>query len=242
MSKLRRLEWDSDFLGLNTYRVDQDSNYSDEVHECIRALEDVRAELTYIFVPPGHDDIVREWQQTGARLVDTKITYHAPVSDEHGTAAAGVRSFPANEQLPAALRDIALVSGRHSRFLTDPEMPNGTYERLYTLWLDRSVSREIADEVFVTESDGNITGFVTVTVRDDTAVIGLIAVDPSAQGGGIGSRLIDAVFHYAHSKSCSEVQVATQSENTGACRFYERNGFRELSRQMILHYWRKNET
>ena len=118
-------------------------------------------------------------------------------------------------------------------------MPDGTYDRLYNLWLERSLSREIADEVLVSEADGDITGFVTIALQNDLAVIGLIAVDPATQGSGVGARLIRGVFDFALLHGCSAVHVATQLENTGACRFYERTGFTELSRQYVLHYWSK---
>ncbi|MCB2203187.1 GNAT family N-acetyltransferase [bacterium] len=235
--KLMRLQWDSDFLGFNTYRIDFDGSEQLPVNDFISALRKANAVLTYIFIPHGKESLVKDWENAGARLVDTKVVFQSNVDDRSNISGGPIHSFSVNDELPHRLRDIALVSGQHSRFLTDPQMPEGTYERLYNLWLKRSLSREIADEVLVSEEDRSITGFVTIALQADIAVIGLIAVDPATQGRGIGAQLIGGVFEYAANNKCTALQVATQLDNIGACRFYERLGFTELRRRYVLHFW-----
>jgi ribosomal protein S18 acetylase RimI-like enzyme len=52
-----------------------------------------------------------------------------------------------------------------------------------------------------------------------------IGVLPSHQGMGVGRALITAVCEHATREGCCKVTLETQSNNTGARRFYERNGF-----------------
>ncbi len=77
-------------------------------------------------------------------------------------------------------------------------------------------------------------GWVTVAEVSDT-VIGFLALNgadvhslylkPAARGQGIGKRLLD------HAKAQhSRLTLFAFQANTGACRFYERNGFAEVAR------------
>jgi len=51
-------------------------------------------------------------------------------------------------------------------------------------------------------------------------------VDPARTGQGIGSALVD----HAKAVGTGELQLWTFAANTGAQRFYERHGFREVTR------------
>ena len=52
-----------------------------------------------------------------------------------------------------------------------------------------------------------------------------IYVDANYQGGGVGSRLMEAVLDYARSKGRVSVWLGVWERNTAACDFYERQGF-----------------
>ncbi len=52
-----------------------------------------------------------------------------------------------------------------------------------------------------------------------------IAVHPSCRGGGIGTKLLEAVFDYARENGFDSVRLDVIDTNPGARRLYERMGF-----------------
>jgi len=62
--------------------------------------------------------------------------------------------------------------------------------------------------------------------RPDQAVIWDIRVRPEERGRGTGGLLLGAAEQMASARGCSRIQVETQNINVGACRFYERHGYR----------------
>lgn len=77
------------------------------------------------------------------------------------------------------LRDLAVTSGEWSRFRVDTNIPTHVYTSIFEAWINNSVNRSIADEVFVASlaSTGEDVGFVTVKRREHIVNIGLLAVD-----------------------------------------------------------------
>ena len=52
-----------------------------------------------------------------------------------------------------------------------------------------------------------------------------VAVHPSMQNKGIGKRLLDAVFSYAHEKEVDAIQLTSRKERTAAHHLYQKMGF-----------------
>lgn len=135
------------------------------------------------------------------------------------------------------LMPLALASGVFSRFLLDLHF-KPYYEALYKTWLERSLTREIADEVLVYQTDGCKCGFVTLKKVNKKIEIGLIAIDEHYRGQGIGSALMKAVYFYASMHGYKTVRVATQRRNMDALKFYHKNGFQEVENSFIYNLWR----
>lgn len=133
---------------------------------------------------------------------------------------------------------LALQSGIHSRFHTDPMFSNHEFEKLYIEWIEKSVNHQIADFVFVfNDEKSEPMGMVTLAIKDDESTIGLIAVDETVRGKRIGMNLLLKVEQISLEKHCSKVFVATQKENLEACRFYEKNGFVIFDIKYVYHIW-----
>ncbi|WP_079505565.1 GNAT family N-acetyltransferase [Mesobacillus jeotgali] len=52
-------------------------------------------------------------------------------------------------------------------------------------------------------------------------------VDPSAQGGGFGSKMLQFAEDFAKEQGYGALRLDTYSENKGAVRFYEKRGYRK---------------
>ena len=56
-----------------------------------------------------------------------------------------------------------------------------------------------------------------------------LAVDPSCRGRGIGARLVDAVTVEARAGGLDAVALDVAEQNSGAIRFYVREGFTKVA-------------
>ena len=93
--------------------------------------------------------------------------------------------------------------------------------------------------VFVAEQEGQIVGYVTVTL-DREASIGRIpnlAVARDAQGRGIGRRLLDRALDYMRSEGMEVAKIETLVGNATGEHLYPSLGFEEVARQ--IHFFRR---
>jgi GNAT superfamily N-acetyltransferase len=92
-----------------------------------------------------------------------------------------------------------------------PRIPDEDRSWLGGLFVER-------DAIWVEERDGRVIGFVGMNDGEVTHLY----VEPGAQGGGIGTALLDHV----KAESGGELRLWVFQLNAGARRFYERHGFR----------------
>lgn len=139
---------------------------------------------------------------------------------------------PYTEVLSDQLLALALESGIHSRFNTDPNFKNGEFKKLYQVWIQKSLDQQqvlIADE---------LSGFVTFELSEKEAQIGLIAVDPQHRGKGLAKRLVQAAEKYSFQKGAQTLSIGTQQTNLPACSLYQKLGYTVKEKVFVYHYWR----
>jgi len=99
-------------------------------------------------------------------------------------------------------------------------------------WLEPAIQR---GEVYLAKEDDKIVGVVTTAVEGEDLAIGQIGVDPSKQGEGIGSWLIQQVEKVAREKNLETLSLETAEIMTDLLRLYERHGFKEVKRAPPAH-------
>ena len=119
------------------------------------------------------------------------------------------------------------------------KIKTNAFIELYKKWLEKSIKREIANEVFTYSLNNKIVGFTTCKIIENTIDIGLISVNNRHQGKGIGKKLIQKVNDYAVENKLDRINVATQLHNSNACSFYTKNDFKINSKTYIYHLWNK---
>ena len=93
--------------------------------------------------------------------------------------------------------------------------------------------------VFVFEDEGEILGYVTVTL-DREASIGRIpnlAVAEKAQGSGIGRGMLEHAIQYMKDEGMAVAKIETLAGNATGEYLYPTLGFEEVSRQ--IHFFKK---
>lgn len=170
-------------------------------------------------------------------LADTKVIYSKRlVSQNINNAIDGVLNCQETE-VNDDLLCLAFESGKYSRFKLDVNFPSGVFEKMYTTWMERSIKKEIADEVLVYKDQNSTLGMLTYSASKECLTIGLIAVDNNHQGKHIGSKLMTSLESIAYSSGLNRIEVATQKANLPACRFYEKNNFTIKESIIIYHIW-----
>ncbi len=110
-------------------------------------------------------------------------------------------------------------------------------------WIERSVTKELADMVLVVPHsdhkgapDGPLVGMITLSESGGAASIGLVAVAAAFRGIGKGKSLMRAAQHWILDR-VREARVVTQLTNGPTCRLYERSGYGVFCVQDDYHFW-----
>lgn len=96
---------------------------------------------------------------------------------------------------------------------------------------DRTNAREVADyllrETFLIarDDDDAIAGVVRVAVSEQRGHFGMLSVDPSAQGTGLGRALIVAAEEFARVCGCTTMDLEVASPRTELPPFYRKFGY-----------------
>lgn len=230
------LKWDSEFFG---FKVGKVTGSYDFAH-----LQNIRAQLkknnfslAYWKINVFDSASIEAAKKMQIFLADTKIIYSIPVHDfvlnSQNLFNTQAYAGKVNEELVM----LAMQSGEHSRFKADKNFSPGIFEKMYGEWMKKSLTRELADEVFIVTHNEKITGMITVVKNGMRAQIGLLAVAEAHKKKGTGKALVHAAINWAKKNKYEIVQVVTQKTNIAACKFYESCGFKIESEELIYHIW-----
>lgn len=229
--KIEKLDWDSNFFGLRIGRVEIRNR---EENAFITSQESqIRKDYDLLYVFANHG---LTFSAPKARMMDEKVIYSLSTFS-NTIIDKNIISWSENQGVPYELLHLALVSGKYSRFKLDDRLPNGSYERLYSQWIEQSVNHAIASEVFCYMIEGVPKGLVTLNHKNGIGDIGLVAVHEDYQHRGIGTSMMRNAIRYSKEKRLQKLSVVTQHANTPACNLYEKSGFSVESVIDVWHWW-----
>jgi ribosomal protein S18 acetylase RimI-like enzyme len=231
--ELKKLDWDSNFFELPVYSLEVTEPI--EKNELQRILGTEKATLLYVYLKDENAELHDRLVAQGALFFDTRIIYEKLLSSTNALKPSVMINDYAGA-LTKELHELAIQAGRYSRFNNDEKL-RPYFEGLYKTWIVNSLNRDFAERVFVYEDEGAIQGFVTCSVKNGEGWTGLISVDPSCQGRGVGTSLLANAESYYFEKHIKRSLVITQEDNLKACRFYESCGYEISQREFIYHWW-----
>ena len=155
---------------------------------------------------------------------------------------------PATEADYEELKEL-FAQGADIHHAGEPGIIGGSSERPVTSrWFSRLL-RNPANGVLVAElpdaqpGGWRIAGFTHLVFQDVTGIPGLvprryvlvvdIEVRPSAQGRGIGHRLMSATEAWATSRGATQIELSVWEFNSRARALYEELGYRTIYRQLL---------
>lgn len=237
------LEWDSDFFGRRIGRMTVPRLTEATVRSAAAWSRANRVECLYFLGDADDPQTVRIAEGHGFGLVDVRITLDTQLDDggppaETSTSRCVIRPSRADDI--SALREIAQVSFRDTRFYYDGKFSEIQCKALYETWIEKSCNG-YADTVLVAETERRAVGFIACHLVDDSAgQIGLVGVSGDASGQGFGQALVSGALRWFRGRNRGRAIVVTQGRNCKAQRLYQRCGFVTRSLQLWYHWWLPN--
>ncbi len=236
---LRPLQWDTDYFGVSSARVDLrgkvDQTGQDEIMQFCKG---------YDFVTIANRDNIKEnnyWiaNKTSAFLADLNIQFIkrlqnytiAKMSDENITV---MDELPYDQQIVA----IAGQSFNYSRFFNDPHLPFEQARNIYLYWT-KCAFEKLGKYFVMYQKNGKVVGYILFSMAESAAVIELIAVDQKYQGQKIGKSLVEAMTSFVIDQGIKKIKVGTQVNNISAAQFYHMMGFKYVACSSVYHLWRQ---
>lgn len=81
-----------------------------------------------------------------------------------------------------------------------------------------------------TNEGGIIDGCVFLHKKEAKLYLGMFSVSPTAQGKGIGKRLLNAAVEYAKEQHCSLIYMTVITAREDLIAWYERNGYQRTGK------------
>ncbi len=232
------LEWDSAFFGMTIARVNQNRLDAHTVAQVMDWCREMHVSCLYFLADSNHLETHRQAERNGFYLTDIRVTYEHAIRalEEPVTPDPDIR-LAVPEDLPA-LRAMTNSAYRDARFYYDEHFPSEACDRLYEIWIEKSLSG-YAQAVLVKGLPGQPEGFVTCDTLVPEAIgkIGLVGVSSRARGRGVGHALVLASLHWFAEQGLKSVQVVTQGRNIPAQRLYQKCGFLTYEVKFWYHCW-----
>jgi ribosomal protein S18 acetylase RimI-like enzyme len=227
LSNLDRQPFDEGFLGGPVYRLLDPSPDA----TLLRSLEEwAVAEAAVLVIARVDETKAGVFSDTGFRLVERLITYQRDLNHPAPGPSEPVRM--AKETDIDGCAEIAQHAFSHDRYHADP-MTKHVAADIKAAWTRNDLAGR-ADTCFVAERDQVVAGFNLCLLRDEVAVIDLIATAPNAQRRGVGRDLVRAALRHYIGRATT-MRVGTQASNEASLALYESEGFQMVSRQSTFH-------
>jgi ribosomal protein S18 acetylase RimI-like enzyme len=78
--------------------------------------------------------------------------------------------------------------------------------------------------------EGKLEGCVLLNKKENRIYLGMFSVSPSAQGKGIGKKLLAAADDYAREHNCASIFMTVITVREELISWYERNGYRKTGK------------
>lgn len=226
---IKRLDWDSSFFKTNVYSL-QATN-TDEIINSLKKIE--TNSILYVFSEKYEipNDILLNY---GGKLVDVKTIFQKEIYHKNNIEE-NIVEFNKDEA-SKELYDLAFESGKFSRFKIDNRLPEDSFKKLYSKWIEKSItSNDI--KVFVINKNNKAIAFVTLIIENNVGNIGLIAVNNNFQGQGLGKNLLLFCENYLIDKGIKSIKIPTQYSNIAAVKFYLKNNYKIIEQNNIYHFF-----
>lgn len=233
------LDWDSNFFGRRIASITLSRLNKDVIEQVMIWCNLHDIDCLYFLSDPNDAVTIRLAEESRFRLVDIRVTLekqidYFSIKRDRGFEGLFHQCTPEDIQ---ALRAIAQVSHRDTRFYYDPNFPEYLCSAFYETWIEKSCNG-YADAVLVAEVQGRPVGYISCHIIDhDHGHIGLVGISAEFQGKHLGIQLINESLRWFTKQGQKKVTVVTQGRNLKAQRVFQSCGFLTSEVQLWYHRW-----
>jgi ribosomal protein S18 acetylase RimI-like enzyme len=207
------------------------------------AARDKGVQMLTARIPVSDLSRVHDFEAAGYRLMDTLVYFTRGLGDlpPRLNSPEGLSIRLASPEDAGAVGRVARsgFAGYMGHYHADPQLERSAADAAYVEWAETSTARTvISAPVLVSESNGNIIGFLTLrTNSPDEMEIVLNAVNPAFQGRGTYGALVSEAMALACATGCSRLITSSQINNYRAQRVWVRLGFFHSRSVYTFHKW-----
>lgn len=235
--KFRELEWDTEYFGKKSCRIDmqENINFKDVVN-----IEKIISKYEFITITNSKGNSFNNnyiGNNLNAFLTDVNVQLRKNIVVTPIAKYEQNIEIKNNKQYNEQLLELADGIFKNSRFLNDKNIDVEKANGMYKNWVKNSFNKN--EKYFITyKLKGGIIAFILFSEKNDQELtIELICVDDEFAGNGIGKKLMRKLDSYAMEKGYSTINVGTQVENINALNFYITFGYRISDIRYIYHLW-----
>ncbi|MFT4553527.1 MAG: dTDP-4-amino-4,6-dideoxy-D-galactose acyltransferase [Chlamydiales bacterium] len=231
------LDWDTDFFGVKVAKILIPNLSLEQLRNVLSDLD--RENVKLVYWPADKEVSLDVIQSINGQLVDRRTSFEINLQNlnpSHYALSDLIEKYEASMDA-SELEKLAIQSGEYSRFSVDQNIGREKFEALYKSWIRKSLSKEIADEVFVIRDKGSIAGMVTLGNKNGKGSIDLLAVDVQYRGKKYGETLVRAAQGWFIKNGYEMGVVVTQKNNIPACNLYKKNGYSVSSVEYFYHFY-----
>ena len=231
----RHLAWDSEFWGYPVARLEGGLLRGGMEQAVLDWCHEKKIRCLYFSAEGADAETLQRAYQAGFQFVDVRTDLELPAFSRSSQIDSHVK--PATEVDLERIQWIARRAHLDSRFFKDLNFDRQLCEELYTKWIERDFVTGCVWGYFP-EEQADVGGYITFSKESqESARIGLIAVEEFLRGRGVGGKLLDAAILKSAEMGAKKIRVATQGTNVAALKLYEKAGFRVCDVKIWFHKW-----
>jgi ribosomal-protein-alanine N-acetyltransferase len=156
-------------------------------------------------------------QRLGFQISDTLEVWQRGVGIDHASDGVG----PATLR-PARPDEIPALQAVDSAAFAPPWRASAA---------DLTSLLVMSSHVVVAEMEGQVMGYAVSDVRGEFGALARLAVQPAAQGQGLGRQLLTDALRFCRRSGARSVSLNTNASNQASQRLYAQHGFRLLGKR-----------
>jgi dTDP-4-amino-4,6-dideoxy-D-galactose acyltransferase len=225
--------FDSQILSVNVAKIDSIERSSD-IANLITDLENNKIDYATYRVKSDNFQIIQALEKNGFILVDGLISLvkEGLKKEDIEDSKIFIAKKEEGSQLVKLAGEVFFLNRLYNDSFISPQKASAFYQK----WMENSLKKTVADEVFVYREAGKVFGFITLK---NNGHIPLLGVSKEKRGKGIAKMLVRQALTAFYVLNLDKAYIETQISNIAALRVYTALGFKIIDSHLTFS-WHKN--
>lgn len=208
----------------------------------LKLIRQVNKGIIFCFTPFSSENI-NLLQQAGFNLISSRNTYKL---DLNSYLRKNIGHYPKGYKILDKSKSIKLLQRKDitqladtilktSRYSKDKFLEKDKNRKIYITWVNNSLYGSYADEAFLIFNQSDLSGMITLKIKDQAGSIDLLGVIRKYRKKGLATYLLKKAVDYFKTRNINNILVTTEGENIPANIFYQRNNFILQNVELVYH-------